>query len=155
MSTLINGPRDLDEHPELPDRSGAGPEVQRYIHEVQAGMSRFQEILEQRDDLRRKLDDEILKNDRLHIQIAQAAESERIHVAKLVEEAIVEGKRWETQCTILQDELASLRAELVETRDKLIKVHASEARLLARVDLIAAALQQTVKEQEESDEQAT
>lgn len=137
----INETPTIEGIPALPDR---------YVQEVQLGMVRYNQTLQERDDYKQKYETQVLENKQLGISIEQAKEQERIHVQRVIDEAITHQKSLEAECGILRAEIERLNRELSERAGELAMARANEAKLLARVDLVRAALSQMVDEQEDS-----
>ena len=138
MRDILNGrPRENDPRDAVPggDILPAVPSADRYLAEVNLGMARFQEVVKERDEYRKQLEEATLANERMQVRVTEAAADERIHVAEL-----------ETQAGILRDEIAHLRRELSELQAKLVTATAREMGLIGRLELIRAAFDQTINE---------
>jgi hypothetical protein len=119
---------------EMMDAAGQGPAEQAdptpaglpeviapdpYEAEVAAGMAGYQKVRRERDAALQRADELTLENERLKIEAAGAREEALASAKHLVDEAVLAGKRFEVECSVLRGQLESMERQLqLATKEK-------------------------------------
>lgn len=142
--------------PPTPETNLPATSDQPYVAEVELGMIRFMQITKERNELRTRLDDVTLENERLKIEIDNAREGERLRTQRIVDESVLAGRRAETENQLLREEAADLRRrmdldrrehneQLAAARLAAAEARAEVMRLTAFAELIRAAVDKTLE----------
>lgn len=115
-----------------------------YALEIQLGMTRFAQVNQERDSLRRELHAAHQQIDRMEIQIEQAREHERMHVQKIIDERTTEASSLRAEIRVLNETIGNMREEMVRLNSDLLVSRGREMQLRERVALVRAACQQTL-----------
>lgn len=118
----------------------------QHMLRMQAAFASYADTSRERDELRKQVEELTLEVQRLEIAQEQAVERERMHVQKIIDETMITNKRYETEISMLRDELTLARSREMQALAQTAEAHARCMRLLARVDLVRAALGQTLDE---------
>lgn len=121
-------------------------EPDSHMLRMQAAFAAYAEVVRERDELIKRCDQQTQEITRFEIQLEQAKEAERIHLKKVIDDAIMEGKKAEIEVNSLREEIVRAAARETEALAARAQAEARSMRLIARLDLIKAALSQALDE---------
>jgi len=115
------------------------PETAAMRKRIESGMADIERVIAQRDRFHEERDEARAEIERLQISAQRAAEAERMHVQKVVQEAVIAGRTAEAEKRVLHDEIADLRHKLERAGDKIAEQDKQLAGFEAFLDMVLAA----------------